>query len=269
MIWDINWYVDGCPICPRVKPMREKPVGELKPMEIITEPWEIISVDFITNLPESAGSNCIINIVNQHLKLLYSGSGACNTQITTQGVARLFLDMVWHYEGLLQQVISDRGPQFAAAFMKELNYLLWIKDSFSTAYHPQTDSQTECVNQEMEIYLCIFIDYHQNDWTEWLSLATFLWNTKINLTMKHSLFEVAHGQQPHLGMEPTSRHPGKCIQEANDMIEKMKWVKEETEAALKALEKLSTYSRCHVKVFSVDRCYNIVFSVEMTLLNVP
>src|SRR5882762_1964397 len=232
MIWDINKYVDGCPICPKVKPVREKPVGELKPTEIPSEPWEVISVDFITELPDSAGSNCIMNIVDRHSKLLYSG--ACDTRITAEGAARLFLDTAWRYEGLPKQVISDRGPQFAAAFTKELNRLLRIKGSLSTAYHPQTDGQTERVNQEMEIYLRIFINHHQNDWTEWLSLATFSWNAKINSLTKRSPFEMAHGRQPRLGMEPTRSCPDKRIQGANDMVEKMKWVREETEAALKA-----------------------------------
>jgi hypothetical protein len=74
MIWDINRYVDGCQICPKVKPIREKPVGQLKPTEIAKEPWEIISVDFIVELPESNGYNCIMNVVDRHSKLLYSGA---------------------------------------------------------------------------------------------------------------------------------------------------------------------------------------------------
>jgi hypothetical protein len=105
MIWEVNKYVDGCLICPKVKPIREKPVGELKPTEIPAEPWEIISVNFIVELPESSGSNCIMNVVDRHSKLLYSG--ACNTKITAEGAARLFLDTAWRYEGLPRQVISD------------------------------------------------------------------------------------------------------------------------------------------------------------------
>jgi hypothetical protein len=67
-------------------------------MEIPTEPWEIISVDFITDLSESASSNCIMNIIDQHSKILYSG--AYDTRITTQGAVRLFLDTAWYYKGL-------------------------------------------------------------------------------------------------------------------------------------------------------------------------
>jgi hypothetical protein len=232
MISDVNTYVDGCPICPKVKPVREKPVGELKPTEIPTEPWDIITVDFVGELPESQGHNAIMNVVDRHSKLLYSG--ACDTKINAEGAARLFLDTAWRYEGLPRQIISDRGPQFAAAFTTELNRLLRIKGSKSTAYHPQTDGQTERVNQEMEIYLRIFINHHQNDWAEWLSLATFSWNAKIDPTTKRSPFEKAHGRQPRLGMEPTRESNDPRIQSANDMVEKMKKVTEETESALKA-----------------------------------
>ena len=103
----------------------------------------------------------IWDVVDCHSKLLYSG--ACSTHISAEGVAHLFLDTVWRYEGLPWQVISDWGPQFAAAFTKELNRLLRIKGLLSTTYHPQSDGQTEHVNQEMEIYPSIFISHHQND----------------------------------------------------------------------------------------------------------
>jgi hypothetical protein len=232
MIWDINRYVDGCPICPKVKPVREKPIGELKPTEIPKELWEIISVDFVGELPESSGKNVIMNVVDRHSKLLYSG--ACNTNISVEGAARLFLETAWKYEGLPRQIISDRGPQFAAAFTKELNRLLRIKGSSTTAYHPQSDGQTERVNQEMEIYLRIFINHYQNDWTQWLPLATFSWNARINPTTHLSPFAAAHGRQLRMGMEPTRKHSDERLQNANDMVEKMKEVKQETESALRA-----------------------------------
>jgi hypothetical protein len=163
-----------------VKPVQGKLIGELKPTENPKEPWEIISVNFVSELLESAGKNTIMNVVNQHSKLLYSGT--CNIRISAEGTACLFLETAWQYEGLPRQVISDQGLQFATAFTKELNKLLWIKGSLTTAYHPQSNRQTEQVNQEMEIYLQIFINHYQNDWTQWLPLATFLWNAQINPT---------------------------------------------------------------------------------------
>jgi len=73
----------------------------------------------------------------------------------TEGLARLFRDNVWQLHGLPKSIISNRGPQFVAGLIKELNELLWIKTKLSTAFHPQTDGQTERINQELEQYLHI------------------------------------------------------------------------------------------------------------------
>ena len=78
--------------------------------------------------------------------------------ITAQGVATLYWDNVFKEHGLPKKVISDRGPQFVSSFMKELYKKLGIEPNPSTAYHPQTDGQTERVNQELEEYLRIYIN---------------------------------------------------------------------------------------------------------------
>jgi len=81
---------------------------------------------------------------------------------SAEGLARLFRDQVWKLHGLPESIVSDRGVQFAAGIMKELNNLLGIQTKLSTAYHPQTDGQTERVNQELEQYLRVFIDHRQD-----------------------------------------------------------------------------------------------------------
>jgi len=83
-----------------------------------------------------------------------------------EGLARLFRDNVWQLHGLSKSIISDRSPQFAVGLMRELNKLLGIKTKLSTAFYPQTNRQTERINQELEQYLCMFIDYHQEQWPE-------------------------------------------------------------------------------------------------------
>jgi len=85
---------------------------------------------------------------------------------TAEGLARLFRDNVWWLHGLPESIISDRGPQFAAGLMRELNGLLGILTKLSTAFHPQTDGQTERMNQELEQYLRMFIDHRQEQWPE-------------------------------------------------------------------------------------------------------
>ena len=80
---------------------------------------------------------------------------------SAEGLARLFRDNVWKLHGLPESIISDRGPQFMAGLMRELNQILGIKSKMSTAFHPQTDGQIERVNQELEQYLRMFIDHQQ------------------------------------------------------------------------------------------------------------
>jgi len=86
---------------------------------------------------------------------------ATTEKMSVEGLAMLFWDHVWKLHGLLESIISDRGAQFAAGMMKELNNLLGIQTKLSTAYHPQIDRQTERINQELEQYLRVFIDHRQ------------------------------------------------------------------------------------------------------------
>jgi len=78
---------------------------------------------------------------------------------SAEGVVRLFQDNIWKLHGLPESIIMDRGAQFVAGMMRELNHMLEIDMKLSTAYHLQTDGQTERINQDLEQYLRIFIDY--------------------------------------------------------------------------------------------------------------
>jgi len=78
---------------------------------------------------------------------------------SAEGLARLFRDNIWKLHGLSDSIISDRGLQFVAGIIKKLNCMLRIETKLSTAFHPQTDGQTERMNQELEQYLRMFIDH--------------------------------------------------------------------------------------------------------------
>ena len=101
---------------------------------------------------------------------------------------------MWKLHGLLESVVLDRGPQFAAELTKELNRMLGIKTKLSTVFHPQTDGQTEQMNQELEQYLQIFVEHRQKDWPEWLASAEFAINNKIHTATKMSLFMANYGK---------------------------------------------------------------------------
>jgi transposase InsO family protein len=118
------------------------------------ERWDTLSVDFVVELPKSHGFDAIMVVVDtlgKHAHFIPT-----HTTVTTEGTASLFLKEVWKHHGTPLRVVSDRGPQFVAEFTRELYRLLGIKLATSTAYHPQTDGQTERVNQEMELFLRMF-----------------------------------------------------------------------------------------------------------------
>ena len=126
--------------------------------------------------------------------------------------------------------MSDRGPQFAAELIKELNRMLGIKTKLSMAFHPQTDGQTERMNQELEQYLQFFIEYRQKNWPEWMAAAEFAINNKVHTTTKVSLFIANYGRELRMGGD--IRRKGK-VKSVTEFVKKIKKVHEEAEAASK------------------------------------
>jgi hypothetical protein len=150
----IGIYVKHCDLCNRTKVQCRRPIGGLHPSETPEAPWDTISVDFIVELPESHGYDaimCVVDSLTKHAHFIPT-----HTTINAEGTALLFLKEVWKHHRTPQVVVSDRGPQFVAAFTRELYKLLGIKLALLTAYHPQTDGQIEHINQVIEGYLRTF-----------------------------------------------------------------------------------------------------------------
>jgi len=127
----VGQYVSHCDLCACTKVQCHLPVGELQPLAIPEECWDAISVDFISELPESGGYNAIMVAVDSVGKRSHFVETV--TTVTAAGAANLYVRNVWKLHGLPRKVISDCGPQFVAAFMKELFRLLGIKASSSTS----------------------------------------------------------------------------------------------------------------------------------------
>jgi len=214
------------------------PAGKLMPNSIPEKAWSHISIDFITKLPLAQGYDAILVVVDRLTKM---GHFISTTERTSaEGLARLFRDNVWKLHGLPDSIISDRGPQFAAGIMKELNCMLGIEMKLSTAFHPQTDGQTERMNQELEQYLRMFIDHQQEQWPEWLGTAEFAYNNKVHTGTKVSPFKANNGQDPRMGFE--MRKKGK-YEGVERFAERMKNVQEEAKVALqKAQEDMKRYA---------------------------
>ena len=120
----------------------------------------------------------------------------CTKTIDAAGVALLFFNHVFKRFGLHNTLISDQGPQFASAFARELARLLHYDIRLSTAYHPQTDGQTERTNQEIETYLRIFCTNNPKSWTDLLTTAEFQHNTAPHHSTKVSPFSLLLGYEP-------------------------------------------------------------------------
>ena len=163
---EVKQYMEGCDQCQRIKNRAEIPVGKIRSNEVLERSWQHISVDFITKLLVSKGHDLILVVCYRFLKMFHFVMTIEKT--TVERLAKLFRNHVWKLHGLLESVISDRGPQFATELTKELNKILGIKTKLSTTYYPQTDRQTERTNQELEQYLRMYINHKQNNWSELL-----------------------------------------------------------------------------------------------------
>ena len=202
------------------------------PNSIPEKPWAHISADFITKLLLAQGYDSILVVVDRLTKIVHFIPTMEKT--SAEGLARLFRDNVWKLHGLPESIILDRGPQFAAGLMQELNRMLGIKSKLSIAFHSQTDGQTERVKQELEQYLRIFIDHRQEQWPKWLGTAEFVYNNKTHSSTKTSPFKANYRQDPRMGFE--SRKKGK-YQGAEKFIEKIKKIQEEVKAILERAQK--------------------------------
>jgi len=151
--------VEGCNTCQHNKNHTEQLAGKLMPNLISEKPWMHISVDFITKLLLVQGYHSILVVVNRLTKMVHFIPIMEKT--LAEELARLFRDNVWKLHGLPEHIISDRGLQFVAGLIKELNEMLEIKSKLLMVFHLQTDGQAERVNQEPEQYLRMFIHHRQ------------------------------------------------------------------------------------------------------------
>jgi hypothetical protein len=203
----------------------------------------MISVNFIVELPESHGYDTIMNVIDSASKCAHFIP--THTTITAEGAARLCLQDVCKYHGTPRAVLSDRGSQFIAGLMHKLYKLLRIKIAMLTAYHPQTDSQTERANQELEGYLHIFTSRRQDDdWDKLLPLGNFSHNNHVHSSTQQTPFMVDTGGHPRMGFE--LQQPHSKLESVNEFVEHMAQGLEEAKAALtKAKDQYAMYYNRH------------------------
>ena len=192
----VKAFITGCPVCQQNKANTHPVVPPLVPItSTVSLLFKQLSVDLITDLPLSSGFDSIMVVVDHGL-MKGVILAPCLTTIDAAGITQLFFDFVFKHFGLHDTLILDRGPQFASAFAKELAHLLQYDVRLSTAYHPQTNGQTERTNQELETYLRIFCTNNPTKWVQFLPSAEFHHNSVPHSSTKKSPFSLLYGFEP-------------------------------------------------------------------------
>ena len=132
-------------------------------------------------LPKLNRKNAIMVIVDRFTKMIQLK--AIITNILLEEIAKIYRDEIWKLHRIPRRILSNREPQFASRFIEELMKALETKRMLLTAYHPQTNGQTERINQEIGTFLRHYINYQQDNWTEWITAAKFQYNDKKHVVM--------------------------------------------------------------------------------------
>jgi transposase InsO family protein len=194
----INEYINSCDACQRNKAVHHRKYGLLQSLPVPTGPWRSISMDHITDLPRSAGFNGILVIADRLTKQAHF-IRAKNTD-DSRTLAKQYLENIFRLHGLPTDIVSDRGTTFTSAWWKEFLSMLNVKPNLSTAFHPESDGQTERIHQTLQLHLRTFCDFLQNDWADLLPLAEFAYNSVHHSSIGMSPFYANYGYHPRLSM---------------------------------------------------------------------
>ena len=201
---DIRNYVAACSVCKQAKVEHTRTPGTLQPLPIPTQAWTIISLDFVEGLPKSQQFDTILVVIDKFTK--YGHFIPMSHPFTALTVAQLFINHVYKLHGLPQIIISDRDRVFTSSLWQELFKLTDTTLNMSSSYHPQTDGQTERLNQCLETYLRCMVHACPKKWSHWLALAEFWYNTTFHSALGKSPFEVLYGHSPrHFGIMATDQ----------------------------------------------------------------
>jgi hypothetical protein len=202
---DVKEYVRSCLSCQSHKASNREPAGLLQSLAIPEVRWHTVTLDLITSLPKSKkGNNAIVVFCDKLSKKVHYA--ATTTTVTAPALAALFFREVVRHHGLPTVIVSDRDPRFTARFWRALWSQCGTKLAMSTAYHPQTDGQTERANRTLEEMMRSYVNAHQDNWDEHLIAAEIAYNNSIHASTGFSPFFLDSGQHPSLPLiHPT--HP--------------------------------------------------------------
>ena len=136
--------------------------------------------------------DAIVIIVDWFTKMIWLK--ATTTNISSEGMAKTYKDKIWKLHGVSRKILSNQGPQFTSRFIEKFIKALGTTRQLSTAYHSQTDGQIEQINQEIGTFLQHYVNYQQDNWTNWLAATEFQYNNKRYIATRRILFELNFGR---------------------------------------------------------------------------
>ena len=199
----VRKYVAGCEVCHRIKAPRHARHGAEMQLPPPYNPWHGITMDFITDLPEStkSGYTGILVIVDRLTKMaIYL---PCRKDIDSPDLARMFFEHVICKHGVPNNIITDRGTQCTSGFWIRVCTHMCIDHRLLTAFPPQTDGQTEQQNQTMEQYLRALCNYEQDNWAELLPLPEFEYNNSVHASTRRTPFWTMNHRNPEMQFKAT------------------------------------------------------------------
>jgi transposase InsO family protein len=212
----IKDYVASCSICQQSKSDHSKYPGLLQPLPVPDQAWDVISMNFVEGLPRYANANTILVVVDTFSK--YAHFIPLLHPYSALKVAQLFLDSVYQLHGLPLAIVSDRDRIFTSRLWHELFRLAGTTLKMSSSYHPQTDGQTERVNQCLETFLRSSVHACPSKWLSWLLVAEYWYNTSFHSSLGRTPFDVLYGRFPrHLGLE---------ISDASTQLDLQTWLQQ-------------------------------------------
>ncbi|CAO1629501.1 unnamed protein product [Parajaminaea phylloscopi] len=258
---DVANFVAECPVCQRTKPTRRKPAGLLRPLPIPDRPWSSISMDHITALPSSKGHNAILVIVDRFSKMAHFIPA--RTTDTALDLASQFVNEIVRLHGFPNDIVSDRGTTFTSQFWREVLKQTNVSPMFSTAFHPQTNGQTERINQILEQYLRVYTNHLQDDWRQLLALAEFAYNNSTSSSTKQTPFFTCYGYHPNAEFTITDS----AVPASRDLVSRLQQVHDSARANLAlAQAKYAKYADIHRRESPV---YQVGQLVKLSRRNIP
>ena len=177
-----------------MKAEHQRPAGLLQPLKVPEWKWDEVGMDFITGLPKSNRGHDAIWVVVDRLTKVAHFIPVRTTHRSDQ-LADIYMSRIVSLHGIPKAIVSDRGTQFTSRFWKKLHEELGTKLLFSTSYHPQTDRQTERVNQVLEDMLRSCVLAYGAKWEDCLPFAEFSYNNSYQASLKMAPFEALYGRR--------------------------------------------------------------------------